>query len=215
MNNKLCHCNDPHVVAGLWSAEDLFELEYAEDKAVKSSMGSNHLDQASTDYFEPLTGVELQLCWVSESPDPNIVVPDQTECACHPAPMVVTSDDVPMEEVVMRVSPQEVHELVDQEVEVTLGDSETSRELPLLYAMSGQRCTYTKGCIGSSCPKPYQWSNYFLGQHLGLQLMIDLCCNWLRAKSVGNQDAVWRPRGPTATHSHGWSLVWPPVLYLR
>jgi len=57
MSDKLCHCNDPRVVAGLGSAEDPFELEYVEDRVGKSSAGSNHSDQASTNYFEPLTGV--------------------------------------------------------------------------------------------------------------------------------------------------------------
>jgi len=59
MSDKLCHCNNPHVVAGSGSAEDPFELEYAEDHVVKSSAGSNHSDHVSTDYFEPLTGVKI------------------------------------------------------------------------------------------------------------------------------------------------------------
>ena len=42
MRDKLCHCCDPHIVSG---------LESAEDRVVESSAGSNHSDQASTDYF--------------------------------------------------------------------------------------------------------------------------------------------------------------------
>jgi len=61
MSDKLCHCNDPCVVAGSGSAEDPFKSEYAEDRVVESLVGSNHSDQASTDYFKPPTGVELQL----------------------------------------------------------------------------------------------------------------------------------------------------------
>jgi len=57
MGDKLCCCNDPQAVSGSGSVEDPFELEYAEDKVVESSVGSNHLDQVLTDYFEPLTGV--------------------------------------------------------------------------------------------------------------------------------------------------------------
>jgi len=203
MSDKLCHCNNLRIVAGLGSAEDPFKLEYAEDEIFESSAGSNHLDQASTDYFEPPTGVKLQLCQVSKSLDPNMVVPDQTECACHPIPTAVMSDDVPMvKEVVMRVSPQEVHELVNQEVEVVSGDSETSRELPPLYAMSSQCCTPTKGHIGSLHPKPYQQSNYFLGQRLGLQSTVDLCCNWLCAKRTGSISHSSRSAGYSRDVDH-------------
>jgi len=90
-----------------------------------------------------------------------------------------------VEEVVMRVTPQEVHEQVNQEVKGFSGASETSRECPPLYAVSGQHCICTKGCINSSRSKPYQQSNYFLGQRLGLQSTIDLHCNWLHAKRAG------------------------------
>ena len=119
--------------------------------------------------------------------DPLCPQCDWMECTCHLAPTVVTSGDIPMaEEVVMRVSPQEVCESINQEVKVTSGSSETSRELLPSYAVSGQCCTCTKGCISSSRPKLYQWSNYFLGQHLGLQSTIDLCCNWLCVKRTGS-----------------------------
>jgi len=87
MSDKLCHCNDPQVATG-----------------------SNHSDQASTDYFEPLTGVEVHLCPVLPSVDPNNVVLDHSKCACH-APLVpVASDNVPMaKEAVLRMSPEEAH----------------------------------------------------------------------------------------------------------
>jgi len=111
---------------------------------------------------------------VSSSVDLNDVVPDHSECACH-APLVpVTSDDVPMvEEVSPEISPKEVHVQFNCEVKNVLGTLDTSMENPPSYAMSGQCCIYTKGHINSSHPKSYQRSNYFLGQCLGLQSMID------------------------------------------
>jgi len=63
----------------LGSDEDPFNLEYAEDRVVESSTVSNHSDQTSTDYFEPLTGVKVHLHPVFAS-DPNTVVLDQAEC---------------------------------------------------------------------------------------------------------------------------------------
>jgi len=186
MSDKLCHCNNPRVVANSGSAEDPFKLEYAEDRVVESSAGSNHSDQVSTNYFEPMTGVEVQLRQVSKSPDPNAMVPDQTECACHPAPVPVASNDIPMaEEIVMRVVPQEVHGQSVHEVGNILSSLDTPVDIPPSYAVSGQCYVHTKGHISSPCPKPYQQSNYFLGQCLGLQSTIDLHHNWLCAKRTG------------------------------
>jgi len=62
---------------------------------------------------------------------------------------------------------------------------DTSMENPPLYTVSGQCCVHSKGHINSSCPHSYHQSNYFLGQHLGLQSTIDLHCNWLHVKRAG------------------------------
>ena len=99
----------------------------------------------------------------------------------------MVSEDVPIvKDAVMRMRPQEVCVQFNCEVKNILGASDTSVENPPSYTMSGQHCICTKGHIHSSYSKPYQCSNHFLGQCLGLQLMIDLCYNWLCVERTGS-----------------------------
>jgi len=103
------------------------------------------------------------------SPDPNDMVSDHSKYACHVPLAPIASNDIPMvEEVVLRMSPKEIHVWFDHKVENASGASDTPVENPPSYAMSGQHCIHTNGHIHLSHSKPYHQSNYFLGQHLGL-----------------------------------------------